>query len=388
MIFNPHLSSFFFTLLGIGILFSLPAVIPIYADPPGNNMPQCEDINFVAEEALRDLHLAGLSVAVVHRQNKPYAKGFGFSNIETRQPITADSLFHTASISKLFTATALKQLADTGRIDLDAPVTHYLSYFPFRGSEGAEAGSVITIRQALSHCSGIPDVEDYEWDQPRYGKNAPEEYVRSLEGMELIDQPGKEFHYSNMAYDILGQLITEVSDLEFETHIHNSILSPLRMTSSSFLYSNFDKNRLTSPHIRTVKNPQNEQATPELYQTYPYNRIHAPSSTLASTANDMNRWMMANLNGGEMEGHRILKETAYDDLWNCHTVIRDNTWVGLSWFHTVYKDMDLYYHSGGDTGYSAVCILVPGEKLGVTVMTNTDQARVVSIALKIIDLYI
>ncbi len=339
---------------------------------------QWEQIGKIAETSIAEQGLAGLSLSVVYTDQPIFAKGFGYADIETQTPVRADSLFHTASISKLFVATSIMQLADRGLIDLDAPAANYLPGFPF----SSDPGTPISIRMMLSHSAGIPDVEDYEWDTPAYSSQDARRYVRSLQGMELISTPGEEFNYSNIAFDTLGQVIAEVSGLSFEEYVQTRILSPLQMDSSSFLYANFKGPRLTAPHIRNEENGQLQK-----HPVYPYNRIHAPSSTLASNARDMGRWMLANLQRGELKGNRILPAATYRQMWQPETVINGENWVGLSWFHTSYKNEDLFYHSGGDTGYSAVCILVPDKQLGVTVMTNTDQAKVVSIALKIIELY-
>jgi CubicO group peptidase (beta-lactamase class C family) len=337
-------------------------------------------VEAAAEKALTEQQLAGLGISVVRNGHPPYAAGFGLADLESRRPVDADSLFHTASISKTFVATALLQLEAAGRVELEAPARRYLPFFPF-ASEGA---APITLRQMLSHSAGIPDVEDYQWDDPSFSQEAVDEYIRGLRGMEPIAAPGEEFHYSNIAFDTLGRIIGEVSGKSFEEYVREAILEPLGMDSSSFLYREFDRQRLTTGHLRS----EDGEGAPVPHHVYPYNRIHAPSSTLASSPRDMNRWMKANLQRGRLEGVRILPEEAYERAWRRHTVIKDETWVGLAWFHTRYRGRELYYHSGGDTGFSGVCILVPEEELGVTVMTNTDKARVVSIALRIIDLYL
>ena len=129
-------------------------------------------------QALADFGVPGLALGIVKGDTLVYAKGFGVRNAETREPVTPESLFHMASISKPFVATAIMQLAEAGKLELDAPVRTYLPYFRPAG-DGADS---ITVRQLLAHTAGMPDAEDYCWYRPEDDEAALERYVRSLEG--------------------------------------------------------------------------------------------------------------------------------------------------------------------------------------------------------------
>jgi CubicO group peptidase (beta-lactamase class C family) len=105
-----------------------------------------------------------------------------------------------ASITKPFVGTAIMQLVERGIVDLDAPVVQYLRYFQLADDRYNQ----ITVRQMVTHASGMPDVEDYEWDKPQYDDGALERYVRSLTNQKLLFAPGERVQYSNMAYEVLG----------------------------------------------------------------------------------------------------------------------------------------------------------------------------------------
>ena len=156
--------------------------------------------------------LPGLAIGVVKDDQIVYAQGFGRTNIETNEPITTETIFHMASISKPFVATAIMQLVEQGKIDLNAPLIQYLPYFQLAD----DRYKTITIQQMLCHMSGMPDVEDYEWEKPQYDEGALERYVRSLTGHSLKSEPGEKYAYSNMAFEVLGNLIEQVSGLSFE----------------------------------------------------------------------------------------------------------------------------------------------------------------------------
>jgi len=153
---------------------------------------------------------------------------------------------------------------------LDGRVIKHLAYFELADPEYRE----ITIRQMLNHTSGMPDVEDYEWDRPQYDDGAAERYVRSNNTEEMLWDPGGDYRYSNMAFDTLGDVITKISGMSFEEYIRRNILDPSGMAESSFLYPDIAQDLRTTGHI-------GEPAW--ISEVYPYNRRHAPSSTLNSS---------------------------------------------------------------------------------------------------------
>ncbi len=115
-------------------------------------------------------NLPGLAIGIVTDAEIVYAKGFGVKNIDTQELISPTTIFHMASISKPFVATAIVQLVEKGQIQLDAPVLPHLPYFKLDDARY----SSITVQQMPSHVSGMPDVEDYEWYNPQYDEGALE----------------------------------------------------------------------------------------------------------------------------------------------------------------------------------------------------------------------
>ena len=109
-------------------------------------------------------------------------------------------------------------------------------------------------------------------------------------------------------------------------------------------------------------------------KVYPYNRMHSPSSNLHSNVEDMARWMIANLNRGELDGKRVLKAASHDELWKPSVDAGKLGRVGLSWFLSEYKGTQLVTHSGTDDGFMTCVVLVPAKKVGVVVLINCDEA--------------
>ncbi len=306
----------------------------------------------------------GLAVGVVRDQKLVYAKGFGVMNLETGGEVTPRTLFHMASITKPFVATSIVQLLEQGKLSLDDPIVEHLPYFEMKD----ERYPTLTIRQFLTHSSGMPDVEDYHWDNPEYDEGALERYVRSLSDLELLFEPGNQFSYSNLAFEILGDLIAKVSGLSFAEYVKEHILLPLGMNDSSILIQDIDLTLLASGHI------QDDNGEVLVSDHYAYNRRHGPSSTLHSNVVDMSRWAIANMNRGELEGTRILNASSYELLWEPAVMVgiknRRRVQLGLSWFLSGFNEQPIIFHGGGDIGYRTNLIMAPEAGVAVIVLSN------------------
>ena len=324
-------------------------------------------------EVMDTFAVPGVAVGVTRNGALAYAGAFGVRNIETGEPMRPEYIFHLASVSKPFVATAIMQLVERGAMSVDAPVTDYLPYFKLSGTEYAR----ITIRQMLNHTSGMPDVEDYEWDRPQFDEDAAERYVRSLENEAMIAAPGELWRYSNMAFDTLGDVIAKVSGQSFESYVKENILDPLGMTASTFLQPDVPEELRTTPHVG--------RGEPIVSGHYPYNRRHAPSSTLNSSVVEMANWALVNLNRGELNGRRILSEESYDELWT-PTVETNDGAVGLSWFLSEHRGRTRIYHGGSDTGYRSHFVILPEEDLGLIIASNYSGAPMGALAEGILDI--
>lgn len=329
--------------------------------------PFCMDI-------ISDFDIPGLAVGIVKENDIVYARAFGYKNNRSKEPLKLNSLFHQASVSKPFVATAIMQLVEQGKMSLDSTLISYLPYFKLK----SELYDQITIRQMLNHLSGIPDVYDYEWDNPVYDPGALERYVRRISNEEMIAPPGELFAYSNMAFECLGDVIAKVSGLSFADYVKLNILDRAGMEESTFLMSENLPENWAAPHVRyTLPEPWNE---------YPYNRMHGPSSTLHSNVLEMCNWAIINLNRGSYGDKQILKNASYDLLWKpWHTFAEDQS-IGLSWFLGKYRGEATIGHGGGDTGFNTNFVLLPEKSLALIVLCNLNSAPVDKISNAALDI--
>ena len=236
--------------------------------------------------------VAGLAVAVV-REEEVFSRGFGVRDLGSGAPVTPETMFHLASVSKPFVATAIVSLAtarDAGEpvLDLDAPIIEWVPELTLADGREGE----VTARRLLSHSSGLPDVADYGWHDPQLGDDALSEFARSLSGWRLKAEPGSTFSYSNAGFELLGLLLARVTGTTFEDAVRQLVLTPLGMRNSTFMRREVPGHLASSPHVGMPL------SVPE--GAYPYTRRHAPSSTLHSNLVEMCRWMVAHFEPAEM----------------------------------------------------------------------------------------
>ena len=331
-------------------------------------------------EQVRTSGIPGLTAAVVHDGDVVYAGAHGVRRLGEDEELTPQHVFHFASVSKPFVATAIAQLVEQGKLNLEDPVTRSLPYFTLSDERFRD----ITIRQMLNHTSGMPDVEDYEWGDPEFDDGAAERNVRAMASERLLWAPGGGWRYSNMAFDALGDVIAKASGMSFEAYVRANILEPLGMDHTSFIYPEIDETLRTAGH---VGDPAQASGV------YPYNRRHAPSSTLNSSVLDMSRWMLVNLNRGELDGRRILRAESQELLWTPTTAKPAGTvplpralQIGLAWAIGEHAGHRTVFHGGRDTGFRSYVLLLPDDGIGIVLASNWDQTDTPTLARGILDL--
>jgi CubicO group peptidase (beta-lactamase class C family) len=324
------------------------------------------------EKTMDYAQIPGLVVVIVHDSNEVYSHAFGVRDVETQAPLKTTDLFHWASVTKPFVATASMQLVEAGKLDLDAPVTDYLPYFKMDDP----AYTQITPRLLLTHTAGMPDVSDYEWDKPQYDDEALERWVRQVGDRKLIFPPGTDHTYSNIGFEVMGDVIAKASGISFEDYVAQHIFEPLKMTKATLLLRDTDPADRVSPHTRKGHDVI-------LREHWPYNRRHAPSSTLLANMHDMARWELANLNRGALDGVRILKDESYDQLWKPTVEADPNR--GLSWALGTINGHPSVSHFGSDEGFRTGLVLIPELNLGVAIAVNTDRAPVTKLMREVME---
>ena len=307
-------------------------------------------------------NIPGLAIGIVENGRAVYGKGIGVKSIKTQDSITTKSIFHMASVSKPFVATAIIQLVEQGKLNLDDELVKHLPYFKMADARYEQ----VTIKHILTHTSGIPDVDDYEWNKPQYDDSAAKRYAMSFSETPLDFGPGTKYNYSNAAYDLLAGVISSLSGMTFEDYMKQNIFEPVGMVNSTFYAPAVRDELATVPHIL------DDSMQVAVGYHYPYNRRHAPSSTLQSNVEDMSRWAIVNLNKGEISGNRIYSENSYELLTSFQIKTGRDENRSLAWKISQMGDYEVINHSGGDDGYLSFFAFIPSKNLGFVMMANND----------------
>jgi CubicO group peptidase (beta-lactamase class C family) len=279
-----------------------------------------ETIDAYIEEQMGHLHIPGLSLAIVEGDRIAHLRGFGRAHPNGVAPDHRTPFF-IGSLTKSFTALAVMQLVEAGKVDLDAPVQRYLPWF--RVSD-PQASTQITVRHLLYQTSGIPGsrgLADLGNLDGRPG--ATERQVRALAGVKLNHPVGSKFEYNNTNYNILGLIIESVSGESYAAYIQKHIFSPLEMGHSYHSKVDAQQNGLATGHRYWFGFP-----IPTTNLITPLASL--PSGQLISCAEDMAHYLIANLNDGSYRGTQILSAAGMADLHRGVAEIRE---MGLSIGH-------------------------------------------------------
>ena len=327
------------------------------------------DLDGVLQEIMLRWDVPGMAIGIVKGDEVAYAKGFGVQSLETQTPVTLDTIFCVQSISKCFVATAVLQMVERGKLDLDAPLVQYLPYFQMDDERYRQ----ITIRQALSHTSGMPDMEESEYVElvthPEYDDESAERFVRGLNNRKLIASPGERFSYSNIAYNVLGDMLAKVAGNSFEEVMREHILIPSGMPNSTFMLADIPTNLLAVPHLRSPEMKVNP--------VYPYHRADTPSSFLHTTVIDMCHWGSTALNRGSYLNQNILSPAGYDLMWTAVAKRGSSPSMyeemGLGWSLGHYKDVKTVCHGGGGFGWNAFLLILPEKNCAAVILCNEES---------------
>ena len=362
------------------VLAAQPTTGPAPAQPIAAAPPPAQDVAPPAakEEAhaltAEDLHgfldgmvpyalhrgdIAGATVAVVKDGHLLFAQGYGYADLKTGRPVVADeTLFRPGSVSKLFTWTSVMQLVEQGKLDLDRDVNDYLD---FKVPE--KFGKPITLRNIMTHTSGFEEtLSELFLQKPEQQYPLREYLIRHMP--QRIFPPGKVVAYSNYATTMAGYIVQRVSGESFFDYVDNHIFKPLDMEHSSF-------RQPASPALMKAMATGYKQASDPT--PVPYEVVEAaPAGSLESTATDMAKFMIAQLNDGQGESARILKpETAKEMHTRNYTLA-----PGLNGFDLGFYDEDrnghrIIGHAGDTVAFHSDLHLILDANTGIFMSFNS-----------------
>jgi CubicO group peptidase (beta-lactamase class C family) len=375
-------------LAAVGLL-ALSALWPEPPRPPAH-VASVAALEAYLDELTRFGKPPGLTFAVVEDGRIAYSHGFGLADGPRRLAATSDSVYHWWSLTKIPTAIAVLQLQEQGRLSLDDPVVKHLPFF--RVEYPAASSPLVTVRHLLNHSSGLPDMglalvrRVHREGDPPVNQTAFVEAVLP-EHSRLAFEPGSRTSYTNLGYVVLGALVEKVSGRAYEDYVRDHILRTLRMDRTDFVYT-----AAMRPYEAAGSHPLLDRLTPLLpfviahWNAYSretagghvwLNHVYTdytPSSGLIGGAPDLTRLMLAYLNGGELDGQRILSAQTVATMTHADRVVSPNPAYaglrqGLGWVAGC-GERDCIQHTGAGPGFGTALRLYPREGLGLVVLTN------------------
>jgi len=300
----------------------------------------------------------GISVAVVEGGELVWSEGFGMADLENFVPATSSTLFRLGSISKPITATAILQLSERGKLDLDAEVQKYCPAFPKKEWP-------ITTRELLGHLGGVrhynPDGKgDIPDDRAKHFASM-EESLQIFAGDPLVAKPGTKFHYSTYGYTVLGCVLEGAAAEKYMDYVKENVLEPAGMAETQA--DNFFAivpHRSRWYHRDKSGVVQNAGVLDSSYKI--------PGGGLISSADDMARFEIAII------ANKLLKPSTREVMWTPQKAA-DGSQNGyaLGWGTQKKYGLTMAEHTGGQQGTSTSIILVPERRAGIVVLANMDN---------------
>ncbi len=327
------------------------------------------EIDRLISAAISKEKIPGLSAAVVTDGRVSYSGAFGQADLENHVAVTENSLFRTASVAKPITATAALALVAAGRLNLDAPIQDYCPAFP-------EKAWVITSRELLSHRSGIRHYKSETLDDPEVG--SVHHYVKLSDAFvlfghdPLVHQPGTAFLYSTFGYTVLGCVLEGASGESFPALIKQYVFAPAGMRASTIDDARkVIPNRVRGYDLRSDGQLENASCI-DSSDKY-------PAGGLLTTAADLANFIQHLYSGA------LLPSNIRQEMWTPVTSLSTGRGYALGWGTFSYRNRKALAHSGDQQGAAAAILLIPEERLGVTVLANSENAEVDALAHSIVD---
>ncbi|NJL53961.1 beta-lactamase family protein [bacterium] len=308
-------------------------------------------------ELMEDYHIPGAAIAIVRDSEVIFAEGFGVTNTQTGESVTADAVFPIGSISKSFTALAVMQLVDQGLLDLDEPISTYVPDLILAEEDAADQ---ITLRMLLTHTAGfgnaaLPTLDQYE------DRDA---VIADFERVPIAFEPGTIRSYSNYGYILMGYIIETVTGQSWEVYVQTNVFDPLSMMNSSFGSELLDAPSYAAPHTFDLI----KGSIPMPF--YEDIDLSGPAGSINATIGDMAEYVAF------MTGDRSILLSP-EMMTMLHTP-SDTADDAFGWFDLELVGLDVFTnhsfmgHNGAFEGYNAFAAFDADTQTGAVVLTNMD----------------
>lgn len=339
------------------------ALLPLIVSAQEAKDERFEQVAAAVADKMKELGVPGAALGVSYQERR-MTRGFGVTSVVNPLPVTDDTLFPIASISKTFTATVMMQLVDQGKIDLDAPVRQYLPDFAVQDKDAARKATIRTLLTHVAGWDGDPPADTGE------GDDALARFVAAQKNAEQVAPINTIYSYNNTSFAIAGRVIEVATGKTFEQAVKDMLLDPLSLKHSVYSASDVVNFRFAAGHggSRTAPVP-----IPWVWPRY-----MRPAGGLVSSVNDVLRYGEFHLSDGAVapNGIRLLSGAAMKTMQTPQTVKHGSEEeVAISWMIATEHGVRHLSHGGRAFGAWTWLTLVPTERLAIAVFGNSNSAE-------------
>jgi CubicO group peptidase (beta-lactamase class C family) len=324
-----------------------------------------EKLENLVVDLMRQSRVPGMSIGVILDGKPVYARGFGARNREKNLPMTSDTLWRIASISKSFCAMAIMQLVEKGKVDLHAPVSKYLDF------KLGKKVKPIAVHHLLSHSSGIPELDATTASSVKdmfIPMSSEKDFLTFVNKAteEVFDDPGEIFMYNNDMYTCLGFIVEKVTGMKYAEYVKENILKPLKMSRSTYLDEELEKDSNVISGYIPSKDGLTMESVPLRNDPLDY-----ACGGLSSSVHELQNYMIALMNDGCFNGNRVLEKASIEKMWTPYIKTPKGygeTGYGYGW--GIDKDffgLTLVHHGGNIPTSGGFLAMIPEKKMGVVV---------------------
>ena len=356
------------------ILLYLPAVV--LASPVQAGTPQADfsAVDAYVEAQREALGIPGMAVAIVQGDQVAYLGSYGEAGKD--RPVTPQTPFQIGSLTKSFTALAVMQLVEAGKVELDTPVQTYIPWFR---TADETASAQITVRHLLNQTSGFSTSAGRdEFAASDLSDQAIENSVRILADVALVHTPGTEYEYSNVNYNILGYIVQVVSGQSYESYMQENVFGPLEMRHSFTSQTLAVQDGLSTGYVTFLGFPVARET--------PFNCGNLPNGYQFSSAEDLAHHLIAQLNEGRYGDTSVVSPQGMTAMHEPAAPMGTlGEYYAMAWKIGDSEGTPVIYHSGDNANFATHILMVPQEKLGVAVLINVNGYGVNSAPTQIAD---
>jgi len=308
--------------------------------------------------------IPALSVGLVHNGKIVYKRGFGFADVESRESATPDTCYRIASISKTFTAIAIMQIAEQGKLHLDDKIHKYLPWF--KSSSKDSDSDNITIRQILSHTAGVfRDGNTPHWENDKFPDSAK---LQKSVSKAVVFENLTRFKYSNFGFALLGEVIKKVSGVNYNEYVSEHIIKKLGMEKTAPDLTKENESWLAKGYSRPIPNKEREA-----FHHIP-TKAYASATGFLSNVSDLAEYLSALSMTNKNAVQLINKESKKEITREYWATGEENESYGLGFCIYKIENRKIVGHSGGFSGFITTIALDVENDIGVIVLSNTNDS--------------